>query len=85
MRLFVLYDQNGRIVAATHLDPHRQFEPPRPQADDSSQSSAELELPAEYAHLTFAQACRQMMVDITADTPRLVIRPDLPDGLSQKR
>jgi len=74
MRLFVLYDQQGRIVAATRLDPHPRFEPPLPEADPG-QSSAELELPAEYAHLTFAQACRQMMVDTTADTPRLIARP----------
>jgi hypothetical protein len=74
MRLFVLYDQGGRIVAATRLDPHARFEPALPKAEPG-QSRAELELPAEYAHFTFAQACRQMMVDTTGDTPRLIARP----------
>jgi len=77
MRLFVIYDQVGEIVAAARLD-YPALPPgvgPVLPVVKPGQSSAELELPAEHAHLTFAQACRQMMVDNTTGTARLLARP----------
>ena len=76
MRLFVVYNQTGEIVAATRLD-----YPPLPPGIGPvlpvvkpGHLSAELELPAEHAHLSFGQACREMMVDIIEGAPRLMRR-----------
>jgi hypothetical protein len=65
MRLHILYDRTGRILAAVHLDPASDVEGvgelrPVPR---KGQMSADFEVPAEHAHLDFVEACRALRVD----------------------
>lgn len=80
MKLHVMYDKSGRIVAAVRLDEGgdlpkhghlgNKIGPPRPVMK-LRHSTADLELPAEHAHLSFADACRQLEVDVAHPPPRL--------------
>lgn len=64
MKLHVLYDRTGRILAAVHLDPPDgegvgELRPvPR-----KGQMSADFEVPSECADLNFVAACRALRVD----------------------
>jgi hypothetical protein len=65
MQIRALYDQNGKILAAVHLDaakaaPHRHPQPhPR-----HGQNVGDFTVPDEYTHLTFEQACVQLKVKV---------------------
>ena len=70
MRLHVMYDQTGKIVAAVRLDEDNSKQRPPADAEDGKLSrpvpkpgftSADLDVSAEHAHLTFTEACRQLM------------------------
>ncbi len=65
MKLHVLYDRTGRILAAVHLDPAPDGEGvgelrPIPR---KGQMSADFEVPGECADLNFVEACRALRVD----------------------
>jgi hypothetical protein len=64
MKLHVLYDRSGRILAAVHLDPPdgEGVGELRP-VPQKGQMSGDFEVPAEYAHLDFVEACRALRVD----------------------
>ena len=65
MKLHVLYDRTGRILAAVHLDPASDAKGGgvlRP-VPHKGQMSADFEVPDEHAHLDFAEACRALRVD----------------------
>jgi len=79
MKLHVLFDPDGHIVAAVRIDEHatassrhmgRRLPGVRPVVS-GGQKTAELEVPAEHSHLTFLQACRQLAVDTTQERPTL--------------
>ena len=79
MKLHVMYDQSGRIIAAVRLDVDKTTEPNklgrrldgvRPVMKPGH-SSADLDVPPEHAHLTFSEACRTLVVDTSSVTPRL--------------
>ncbi len=71
MKLHVLHDRTGRILAAVHLDPPELPEGgvgelrPVPQ---KGQMSGDFEVPCEYADLGFAEACRTLRVDTRSRT-----------------
>jgi hypothetical protein len=79
MKMHVMYDPSGKIVAAVRLDAdasaksrhagHR-LEGLRPVLKPGH-SSADLDVPAEHAHLTFHEACRQLVVETSDTKPRL--------------
>jgi len=81
MKLHVMYDQTGRIVAGVRLDADesKQRDPGgmtgtvRP-VSKSGHASAELEVPAEHAHLTFTEVCQRLMVDTSGDKRYLKAR-----------
>ena len=82
MRLHVMYDQTGKIVAAVRLDednskqrpPGRRMGTVRPVPKPGF-TSADLDVSAEHAHLTFTEACRQLMVEASGAKPHLKLRP----------
>ena len=63
MQIRALYDQNGKILAAVHLDATKVAPHPHPQPHPRHrQSVGDFTVPQEYAHLTFEQACAQLVV-----------------------
>ena len=79
MKLHVMHDPSGRIVAAVRIDEDRstahrggrRLAGVRPVLKPGH-SAVDIELPAEHAHLTFHEACRRLYVDTTEGRPRLV-------------
>ena len=70
MKVHILYDRAGRILAAVHLDP-----PERPYGEEvgelrpvprKGQMSGEFEVPREYAERGFVEACRALRIDTKA-------------------
>ena len=78
MQIRALYDQRGRILAAVHLEttdaasggsPTPQPEPRR------GQRVGVFTVPLEFAHLSFAEACTQLMVKGKGKRATLMPRP----------
>lgn len=74
MKLHVVYDGQGRIVAAVRLDAehkakHLNFGRLRPVVKPGHHS-ADLDVPEEHASLSFADVCRKLTVE-TTKPPRL--------------
>lgn len=65
MKMHVLYDASGKILAAVELSEGASEDvlQVRPIAK-SDQYSAELEMPTVMAHLSFKEACEKLMVDV---------------------
>jgi hypothetical protein len=79
MKLHVMYDKNGKIMAAIRLDgdgtsKNAKIGSARPVVKPGY-FCADLDVPAEHAHLTFAEACRQLMVETNQTTPHLKLGP----------
>jgi hypothetical protein len=72
MRLHVVYDKRGKIVAAVNLEP-ADSSLLRPVAK-KGQASAELEVPKEHAHLSFADVCQRFKVDTRTKNPSLRLK-----------
>lgn len=80
MKLHVVYDETGQIIAAVRLDADttttkahqlgRRLPGVRP-VPKPGHSSADLDAPPEHAHFTFVQACQQLIVDTSDSKPRL--------------
>lgn len=76
MKLHVIFDRNGTILAATRSDPAEKtelrvrFEPIK----EDGQSDAELDVPAEHANLDLVSICQRARVDISAGEPVLRIQ-----------
>jgi hypothetical protein len=65
MQIRALYDQNGKILAAVHLDAAKVAPHPHPQPHPRhGQSVGDFTVPEEYTHLTFKQACAQLRVKV---------------------
>ena len=75
MKLHVVYDKEGKIKAAVRLDPSKSMTGQIRPVAKPEQYSAEIELPAEHKHLSFGDACRQLLVDVSSKTPRLMAHP----------
>ena len=64
MKLLVLHDKDGRIIAAARRDGDSPVRV-RPMADDQAgHRIAEVYVPAEYAHYDLAAVCQRMTVDV---------------------
>jgi hypothetical protein len=71
MKMHVLFDNNGEIVAASLRDgkmPVRVQPMPDPQA---GHRIAEVYVPAEYAHYDLAGICQRMKIDTKGTFARL--------------
>ncbi len=63
MQIRALYDQNGRILAAVHLDAARVSRHPHPQPRPrEGQTVGDFMVPAEHSHLSFVEACAKLKV-----------------------
>jgi hypothetical protein len=63
MQIRALYDQNGKILAAVHLDAAKVASHRHPQPHPRhGQSVGDFTVPDEYTHFTFEQACAQLVV-----------------------
>jgi hypothetical protein len=71
MRLHVVYDRSGSIVAAVRLDSATSNHP-RPVVKEGH-AAAEMEVPHEHAHLSFADVCHRLKVDTSGTKP--ILRP----------
>jgi hypothetical protein len=72
MRLNVLYDQAGSIVAASIDDEADEGGVPAPRpVPRQGQYAAEIEVPAEFSHLSFLDICQRGVVETDAREVRL--------------
>ena len=62
MKLHVLYDQDGRILAASQADAPDGVVP-IPVASQANHTVSELEVPAEHAKGELDEICRRLRVD----------------------
>jgi hypothetical protein len=74
MKLHVLYDRNGEILAAAQRDDKTALRA-RPIPDEKAgQRTADVHVPAEYAHYDLAGVCRRLKVDVKGKLPELKAR-----------
>ncbi len=75
MKMHVLYDASGQILAAVELseDASEDTLQVRPVAKPD-QYSADLDVPSALAHLSFKDACENLVVDVAEKVPRLKSR-----------
>lgn len=81
MKLHVMHDQSGKIVAAVRLDEDKS-KPGRPgqrianvrPVPKPGFTCVELDVPGEHAHLSFEEACKQLMVGTSGGKPHFKLR-----------
>lgn len=78
MKLYVIHDSSGNIVAAARLDgdtvPHDLPRPRMLPVAKQDQMAAEVFVPTEHACLDFAAVCQRMRVDMKAKFPTLKLK-----------
>jgi hypothetical protein len=87
MYLHVLYDRSGKVLAAVNLDREKDAPGvplPRPVAQ-RGQQTAEVSVPDEFRHLSFLEACTQLVVQAKGDSAMLVSRKPKPRATSRAR
>lgn len=74
MKLHVVFNKDGDILAAAHLDSNAPVRL-RPIADEKAgHRAAEVYVPTEYQRYDLAGVCRQMKVDNKAKLPGLTAK-----------
>ena len=74
MKLHVVFDKNGEILAAAQLDAEAPVRA-RPVADEKAgHRAAEVYVPAEYGHYDLAGVCQRMKVDAKGKLPSLIAK-----------
>jgi hypothetical protein len=78
MKLHVVFDNEGKIVAAARLDDEitDQF-PPRPRIrplPNQGHQVAELFVPPEHSFMDLAGVCQRLQVDVTGRFPVLKLK-----------
>ena len=68
MQLHVVYDVLGNIVSMNTLMPAGKESPQFGVALQKGQSAHDIEVPAEFSHLTLVELAQRMRVDTTART-----------------
>ena len=87
MYLHLLYDRSGKVLAAVDLDREKDapgVSLPRPVAQ-RGQRTAEVAVPEEFRHLSFLEACTQLVVQAKRDGAMLVSRKSKPRATSRAR
>jgi hypothetical protein len=75
MKIYAVYDHTGEILAAVHMDqpcPTEQHIPPPIPVAQADQKVLEIDVPAEFMHLTFHEVCVQLRVDTKSRHPILI-------------
>lgn len=76
MKLHVVFNKDGEILAAAHLDTATQVRA-RPVADEQAgHRAAEVYVPGEYQHYDLAGVCQRMKVDTKGKLPSLKARSE---------
>jgi hypothetical protein len=71
MKLHVVFNQDGEILAAVQLDPGATVRA-RPRADEQAgHRAADIYVPAEYGHYDLAAVCQRLRVDVSGKFPDL--------------
>jgi hypothetical protein len=71
MKLHVVFNKDGEILGAAHLDAATPVRA-RPMADEQAgQRAAEVYVPAEYHHYDLAAVCQRLRVDVKGKFPDL--------------
>jgi hypothetical protein len=75
MKLHVIYDNSGKIVAGVRVDAEGTTKHPtlgslRPVVKPGH-FSAEVDVPEEHTHLTLADLCLKLVVQTSSNTPQL--------------
>jgi hypothetical protein len=74
MKLHVVFDQDGRILAAAKLDPKAPVRA-RPMPDeDHRQRAADVDVPSDYRRQKLDAICETMMVDTRGKHPQLMTK-----------
>ena len=74
MKLHVVFNGDGDIVAAVHLTRGAAVRV-RPVVDEQQgHRAADVHVPAEYQHFDLATVCRRMRVDVRGDFPDLIAK-----------
>jgi hypothetical protein len=71
MKLHVLFDKNGEILAAAQRDARSPLRASPVPDENAGQRTAEVHVPAEYAHYDLAGVCRRLRVDVKGKLPEL--------------
>jgi hypothetical protein len=76
VKLHVVYDKKGDIVAAARLDEATSTDRPalrvRPVAkEDEGQRAVDVYVPPEFAHMDLSAVCERLRVDVAAKHPTL--------------
>ena len=76
MKINALYDKEGRILAAAQVETSKAVASPTPQpVPRRGQRVGVFTMPKECGHLSFQQACVQLMVKAEGDRASLVLKP----------
>jgi hypothetical protein len=74
MRLHVVFDKDGGILAAARSDSTGPLRV-RPMADEQAgQQAAEVHVPPEYAHYDLAAVCQRLKVSVKGRFPELTTK-----------
>ncbi len=75
MRMHVVYDSHGQIVAAAELSEDISDDTPQARpVTKPDQYSADVDVPADLAHLSFKEVCERSLVDVAQKVLRLKAR-----------
>ena len=75
MKLHVLFDRGGRILAAAQIDSETTVQA-RPMASETEgHRTAEIEVPQEFREHRLADICTKTIVDTAQEIPRLRAGP----------
>lgn len=71
MKVHIVFDEEGGIVAAVKLDSDAPVRA-RPIADEQAgQRAADVYVPPEYSHYDLAGVCQRLTVDVAGRVPEL--------------
>jgi hypothetical protein len=74
MKLHVLFNKDGHILAAAHLDAASAVRALPVPDEGTGHKTAEVYVPAEYAHYDLAAVCERLKVDSKGKYPVLTAR-----------
>jgi hypothetical protein len=74
MRLHIVFDQTGKILAVAQASRNSPVRA-RPRANETAgERAVEMLLPSEYRHFDVATICQRLQVDVTAKVPDLKLK-----------
>jgi hypothetical protein len=74
MKLHVVFDPDGQILGAAHLDKASAVRARPIPNEEAGHRAADVYVPAEYGHYDLAAICQRMKVDADGDFPTLTAK-----------